>query len=272
MPPSVTFLLTTYNRASYLPSAIASILTQTYPHFELLIWDDGSTDGTLEIAQSYARQDDRIRLIAAPHQGRAQSLIAAHALAQGDYVGWVDSDDLLAPTALAETIAHLNTHPEVGMVYTDYQVIDEHNRPKGKGSRCRIPYSPQRLLVDFMTFHFRLMRRSVYEQVGGVDPSFPCAMDYDLCLKLSEVTEIHHLSRSLYTYRTHSQSISQGQRTEQIHHAARAVENALERRGLSDRYELEVQPPSRFRLRPKPKTSQGIPQNKALSPEPISRS
>ena len=270
MTSNITLILTTYNRSPYLSCAIESVLIQNHHNFELLIWDDGSTDRTLEIAQSYAREDDRIRLIAAPHQGRAQSLIAAHALAQGEYVGWVDSDDLLAPTALAETIAHFNTHPEVGMVYTDYQVIDEHNQLKGQGSRCRIPYSPQRLLVDFMTFHFRLMRRSVYEQVGGVDPSFPCAMDYDLCLKLSEITEIHHLPRSLYTYRTHSQSISQGQRAEQIHHAARAVKNALERRGLSDRYELEVQPPSRFRLRPKP-IAQGIPRNNALSPEPLSR-
>lgn len=107
----ISLLLTTYNRASYLSSAIASSLAQSYPHFELIIWDDGSTDRTLDIAQSYARQDDRIRLIAAPHQGRTQSLIAAHTLAQGEYVGWVDSDDLLAPTALAETIALLNTHP-----------------------------------------------------------------------------------------------------------------------------------------------------------------
>jgi glycosyltransferase involved in cell wall biosynthesis len=248
--PITTLILTTYNRSPYLSSAIASILAQTYPHFELILWDDGSTDRTLDIARFYARQDDRIRLIAAPHQGRAQSLIAAHALAQGEYVGWVDSDDLLAPTALAETIALFNTHPNIGMVYTDYQVMNEHNQITGLGSRCRIPYSPQRLLVDFMTFHFRLIRRSLYEQVSGVDSSFPCAMDYDLCLKLSEVTDIHHLARPLYTYRTHTQSISQAQRTEQITCAARAVNNALQRRGLSDRYQLEVQPPSRFRLRP----------------------
>ncbi|MBD3886392.1 glycosyltransferase [Phormidium tenue FACHB-886] len=255
MTASISLLLSVYNRDRYIAQAIESVLRQTHRDFELILWDDGSTDGSLDIAQSYAQRDDRIQLISAPHQGRARSLVGAHALAQGEYVGWVDSDDLLLPSALAETIAHFNTHPNIGMVYSDYEVIDEHNQLKGLGKRCRIPYSPQRLLVDFMTFHFRLMRRSVYEQVGGVDSSFPCAMDYDLCLKLSEVTEIRHLARPLYRYRSHCQSISQGQRHEQIDCAARAVRNALRRRGLSDRLELEVKPPSRFCLRQKAERS-----------------
>jgi glycosyltransferase involved in cell wall biosynthesis len=132
----ITLLLTTYNRSPYLSSATESILTQTYPNFELILWDDGSTDRSLQIARHYAQQDDRICLIAAPHRGRAHSLKAAHALAKGDYVGWVDSDDKLAPTALQEPIALLNTQPQVGMVYTDYEVIDAAERPKGLGKRC----------------------------------------------------------------------------------------------------------------------------------------
>jgi glycosyltransferase involved in cell wall biosynthesis len=237
MPPLISLILTTHNRAPYLPIALTSILAQTYPHFELILWDDGSTDDTPAIIQ--AHQDPRIRLFIAPHQGRTPALIAAHAQATGDYIGWVDSDDRLHPQTLAATLAQFT--PRIGMVYTDYQVINAHNQIQRLGSRCQIPYSKDRLLIDFMTFHFRLFRRSLYAQVGGIDPTLPCATDYDLCLKLSEITDIYHLPQPLYDYRSHSQSISQTQRNLQTACAQRAVQNAIERRGLSDRYTLNVQ-------------------------------
>lgn len=244
--------MTVYNRDRYLSDAIMSVLNQTDPNFELLIWDDGSTDRSVEIARHYGAQDKRIQLIAARHQGRAKALRAAMSAATGAYIGWIDSDDLLAPTALAETTALLNSNPAVGMVYTDYLVIDEHNQLLGPGQRCRIPYSKDRLLIDFMTFHFRLMRRPIYEQVGGVDLDFPCAQDYDLCLKLSEVTDIHHLEQPLYYYRTHAQSISIQQRVEQIEYAQKAIAKALHRRGLSDLYNINVEILGKFFLQPKP--------------------
>jgi glycosyltransferase involved in cell wall biosynthesis len=249
MPPLVSLILTVYNRDRHLSAAIESVLNQTYPNFELLIWDDGSTDRTASIAQHYAQHDRRIRLTCAPHRGRALSLQAAHAQAQGAYVGWIDSDDALAPTALAATVAVLEAHPTVGMVYTSYLVINSTNQVQQLGQRCQIPYSKERLLIDFMTFHFRLLRQSSYEQIGGIDNTLPCAMDYDLCLKLSEVTEIYHLSQPLYYYRHHSDTISYQQRLLQIECAQQAIENALVRRGLSDRIQLEVELVGRFRLR-----------------------
>ena len=106
----------------------------------------------------------------------------------------------------------------------------------------------QRLLIDFMTFHFRLMRREVYDVVGGIDPEFPQAQDYDLCLKISEVTEIYYLPQLLYYYRTHPDTISLGQQAAQIERSATAVKNALIRRGLSDRYFLNVTPSGRFHI------------------------
>jgi len=246
--PSVSIIMTIFNRGQYLEAAIESILSQTYPHFELILWDDGSTDRSLDLAAHYARQDSRIRLIAADHQGRALALKQAHDMATGVYVGWLDSDDRLDPAALAATTAILDTHPQVGMVYTQYHIIDAADRVIELGKRCHIPYSELQILVDFMTFHFRLMRRSVYEQVGGVDLSFPCAMDYDLCLKLSEVTQFYYLEQPLYFYRDHPESISQSQFSKQIHHSQRAVQNALERRGLDNVYELVIRPPSCFEL------------------------
>ena len=170
---SVSVIMTVFNRAQYLEAAIESVLSQTYSNFELLIWDDGSTDRSIDIAAHYARQDSRIRFIAAEHQGRALALKNAHDSAAGTYVCWLDSDDRLAPTALAATVEILEANPEIGMVYTQYQIIDAADRIGGLGSRCHIRYSDIQILVDFMTFHFRLIRRSIYEQVGGVDVSFP---------------------------------------------------------------------------------------------------
>ena len=246
-----SLVITVYNREHYLRTAIESVLRQTKGDFELLVWDDGSTDRSVEIACDCAQRDKRVRVVAAEHQGRAYSLKAAIAQTTGDYIGWVDSDDALAPTALEETIAVLDASPEVGLVYTDYMVIDEQGKVRGYGQRCRLPYSKERLLIDFMIFHFRLMRRCVYDQVGGIDETFECAQDYDLCLRLSEVTQVQQVKKPLYYYRHHPENISHQQRVQQILSSAEAVKRAIERRGLSDRFELDVQIVSRFSLRPK---------------------
>ena len=247
----ISLAITVYNRERYLAAAIESVLKQTHTNFELLILDDGSTDRSVEIASGYAEQDKRISVVAAPHTGRGPALQNALAATKGKYLCWVDSDDLLHPQALAATAEVLNSQPDVGMVYTDYLVIDEQGQVKGLGSRCQISYSPQRLLVDFMTFHFRLMRRSVYEQTGGIDPEFNAAGDYDLCLRLSEVTQIHHLNKPLYLYRHHRDNISHQSQLEQLHFTALAIQRALQRRCLTDTLELEVKVYPRFILRRK---------------------
>lgn len=118
MTAKISLVMTVYNRERYLATAIKSVLAQTYPDFELLIWDDGSTDKSLEIANDYAQRDRRVRVVAAEHQGRSPALKAAHSQATGAYLGWVDSDDALVPTALEETALVLNGHPELGLVYT----------------------------------------------------------------------------------------------------------------------------------------------------------
>jgi len=246
----VSLVITSYNRDRYLATAIASVLSQTYIHFELLVWDDGSTDDSVKVAQSYAQQDSRVRVVAAAHQGLSTSLKSAIAASSPHpYLGWVDSDDALAPTALAETVAVLSQQPETGMVYTDYCVMNADGQIGGLGSRCRKPYSPERLLVEFMTFHFRLLRRSVYEQVGGIDSTFERAEDYDLCLKFSEVSKIHHLKRSLYFYRQHGENVTNDV-LEMLHWTYRASQQALQRRGLAERYEIRISSELKLHMKP----------------------
>ncbi|MBD1809258.1 CHAT domain-containing protein [Microcoleus sp. FACHB-SPT15] len=230
MTVPISIVITTYNRERFLSAAIETVLAQTKQDFELLIWDDGSTDRSVEIAQHYAQQDRRVRVVVAQHLGRGRALKLAIAQTCGTYVGLVDSDDLLAPTALEETAQVLEREPNVGMVYTSYLDIDEQNAIVSYGYRCLVPYSKERLLHQFMTFHFRLIRRSVYEQVGGFNELFNCAQDYDLCLRLSEITEIRHVNQPLYYYRTHPQSISHQQQTQQARDAQLAIAQAYQRR------------------------------------------
>ena len=241
MPVPTSLVITTYNRDRYLGAAIESILTQTRHGFELIVWDDGSTDKSVEIAREYAKCDRRVRVIAAEHQGRIPSLQNAIAHAKGTYIGFVDSDDLLAPTALLETAAVLEANPEVGLVYTDYLDINQRGKILSYGKRCQIPYSKERLLLDFMTFHFRLMRRDVLDQVGGFDESMAYVEDYDLCLKLSEITEVRHVKKPLYYYRCHPGSDSQRYTKQQAKNSAQAIANAIHRRGMSDRFAIQLQ-------------------------------
>ncbi len=249
--PAVSMIMTVYNREQYFDWAIESVLVQTEPNLELIIWDDGSTDGSLSIIQDYAQRDARVRWFRGEHQGRAVALKLAHAEALAAYVGWIDSDDVLSPIALERTLSVLESRPELGMVYTDCRILDSANMVHGLGRTCELDYSPEALLTDFMTFHFRLLRRELYEQVGGIDCSLTAALDYDLCLKLSEITEIHHLKEALYFYRIHDARISTERRLEQIACSMRAVNSALERRGLTQQLELEVEIRSRFHLKPK---------------------
>ncbi len=260
MTAPISLVITTYNRQRYLKAAIESALSQTRGDFELLIWDDGSTDGSVGITQEYAKRDQRVRVVAAKHRGRVQALKSAIAQTTGRYIAWVDSDDLLAPAALKETAAVLDAQPEVGFVYTDYLDMEEGGRVRGYGARCHIPYSKERLLLDFMTFHFRLIRRTVFEQVGGLDESVPWAEDYDLCLKLSEVTQVRHIKKPLYYYRCHPQSISVTHSRQQAEDSVCAIAKALERRRLADycQVQLEILENSPFQSRVKLTPKQAI--------------
>ncbi|MBE9124809.1 MULTISPECIES: CHAT domain-containing protein [unclassified Coleofasciculus] len=235
MVAPISIVITTYNRERYLGAAIESVLWQTMGDFELLVWDDGSTDGSVEIIHEYAKRDRRVRVVAAEHQGRVLALKAAITQTTGTYIGWVDSDDILAPAALQETAAVLDAQTAVGMVYTDYLTMEESGKVRGYGNRCHIPYSKDRLLLDFMTFHFRLIRRSVYNQVGGINESFHYVEDYDLCLRLSEMTEVRHIQKPLYYYRNHSDNICHQHQAEQILQAHKAVARAIARRSLVNR-------------------------------------
>ncbi|WP_414754408.1 TIGR03032 family protein [Anabaena sp. CCY 9910] len=258
--PKVSLVMTVYNTEAYLIEALDSLLAQSFTDWELILWDDGSTDGSVTIAQSYAQRDARIRFYVGEHQGRGKALLQAHRLTRGDYVGWLDADDQLAPTALQTTVSFLDSHPDYGMVYTNHINMDTHGQPQGLGQRCQMPYSPMGLLVNMLTFHFRLLRQAIFEAVGGINPEFAPAEDYDLSLRVSEVTQIYHLEEPLYFYRINPNGLSHQQMLMQRQYSERAVNEALQRRGLTQMLRLVVdEATGKFRLQ----------QRESLSNHPI---
>lgn len=239
--------MTVRNRTRYLEAAIRSVLTQTFGDLLLIVVDDGSTDDTAAVAERVVASSAgkaRAMVVRRAHEGRFAALRHAHELAAkiapDALLGWVDSDDLLVDTAVAETVAYLDAQPACGMVYTQHLLIDEQSRVRGLGPRCLLPYSERGLLLTFLTHHFRLFRPEVYRAVGGVDASFAAAGDYDFCLKVSERASIEHLARPLYCYREHEDSISTGRQLEQVACTVRAIEAALARRGLAESLRLSV--------------------------------
>ncbi|MEM9100597.1 MAG: glycosyltransferase family 2 protein, partial [Pseudomonadota bacterium] len=121
--PRSSLIMTVFNREDLVGEAIESALAQSDPDFELIIWDDGSTDGTLQIARRYASSDDRIRVFSDKNQGRVGALISAIEQSQSPFFGILDSDDRLHEEALAKTLPVIESDPDIGIVYTDFQNI-----------------------------------------------------------------------------------------------------------------------------------------------------
>lgn len=252
VPPLVSLAVPIFGVARTLPQALESVLAQDEPRWECLLWDDGSRDGSRAIAAAYAARDPRFRLLGdGCNRGTAGALAAALQQARGDFVASLDGDDLLEPQALSAMLAFLHARPDLGMAYSQYREIDAGGGLHGLGPRCLLPYSPRHLLVAFMTFHFRLIRRGAYFAVGGYDPRARLAEDYDLCLRLSEQVGIGQLARPLYRYRVHAGSLSHTHRAQQVQASLAAARRALHRRGLHAHYQLELDAQGRHVLRPR---------------------
>jgi glycosyltransferase involved in cell wall biosynthesis len=251
--PLISIAVPIYNTARYLPAALDSLLAQDYPHWEALLWDDGSSDGSGQIAADYAARDARFRLLGdGNNRGAASVLTDSFTYANGRFLASVDSDDVLETRALSSMLAFMQRHPQLGMCYSQYTEISEIGHHLGLGRRCQTPYSPHHLLLEFMTYQLRMIRKEAYHAVGGIDPNARFAEDYDLCLRLSETCAIGHLPQPLYRYRIRSDSVSSSQRLQQIRATFAASERALQRRGMAASHALSLGIRARHVLKPKP--------------------
>ncbi|MDX1589792.1 MAG: glycosyltransferase [Oleiphilaceae bacterium] len=212
--PRVSVLIPAYNREPYILAAIDSVLSQDYAPLELIVIDDGSTDGTYPLLQEQSRLG-RIRLLSHPghaNRGQSASLNLGLRAATGDYLAILDSDDLFAPGKLTEQVGFLEKNPGVGMVYGYGHAVDAagHFLYALPGAHHEEPGDPCRLLLDcYMALPGgSLIRRSVLQQVGEFEEGFRAAQDHDMALRIMEKTRVAYLPSLAFYYRKHGDSIS----------------------------------------------------------------
>ena len=233
--PRISVVMATYETPEpFLREAIESVRAQAYPYWELCIADDASKSGHVrKVLDEYRALDERIKVVYRDENGHiARAGNSALELASGEFVGFLDHDDTLSPDALFETALAINRFPDVDMLYSDEDKIDE------AGLYCephfKPDWSPDSFLSRMYTCHFGVYRRSLVEALGGLRPEFSGSQDYDLVLRLTERTDkIHHIPRVLYHWRKHAGSVSGIARAKPYSSRAAeaAIAEALERRG-----------------------------------------
>jgi GT2 family glycosyltransferase len=218
--PTVSVVLPTYNRVGLLRQAVTSVLDQSFGDWELIIADDGSTDGTRRYLEGLS--DPRVRTLWMRHGGNpAVPRNAALRVARGEWVAFLDSDDLWLPTKLERQLEAMAAHPECGWSYTGYTLIDQHGAAlPERPSPVYRPVSGWILasLVEVIAGPCQpalLARRALLEELGGFDESFPLRADLDLLLRLAARSQVHALTATLTLVREHAgRTTSQRQVTE----------------------------------------------------------
>lgn len=199
--PCASVVIPCYKQALFLPEAVASVIAQTYPDWELIIVDDGSPDDTAVVAQRLIETypERRIRLLRQANRGLAEARNAGIAVARAPYILPLDADDAIAPEMLAQTIAALEARPAVGFVYTDVQRFGAE-----RNILRTLPYSRDRLRFECLMMPATLFRRAAWEQVGGFR-TFGAAQgyeDWDFWIGLAEAGwEGWHIAQPLLYYR-----------------------------------------------------------------------
>jgi glycosyltransferase involved in cell wall biosynthesis len=199
----VSVLMTAYNAEKYISESIDSILNQTFKNFEFIILNDGSTDRTLEIVQSY--KDIRIKIIDDGKLGYYKAKKRLITEANGDFIAIMDADDISYDTRLEVEVSFLLNNPEYGLVGTNAEWIDENNKKFGSGFNFN--YSPKelkaRLLFQNCFVHTSvLIRKSIidkyqlnYKEIAGED--------FDFWVQIAKYSKIKNIPSKLIKYRIH---------------------------------------------------------------------
>jgi Glycosyltransferases involved in cell wall biogenesis len=218
-----------------LEEAIESVLAQAYENWELLLIDDGSTAADLLSALPVlAARDQRIILKSlGKHEGISAASNQGLALARGEWVTFLDHDDVIEPDALFQIVKFLQLHPDADLIYSDEDKLgdDGFEAPLFKPD-----WSPDFFLSCNYVGHLTAVRRDIVKKAGGFRSQFDSAQDYDLFFRVIEQTNrIHHIPRILYHWRRSesSSAISVRQKPEQLEASRLAIEDHLKRRGES---------------------------------------
>jgi glycosyltransferase involved in cell wall biosynthesis len=208
----ISIITPSYNQANFIGQTIESILGQGMEGLEYIIIDGGSTDGTLDILRQYG---DRIKWVSEPDKGLADAVNKGIAMASGEVIGWLNSDDLYFPGTLKAVSDHFSIHSQCCWLYGRCNIIDSSGKErwkwitKYKNGRLK-KFSLDRLLREnFISQPAVFFRKELFEKAGRLDLSLKYAMDYDLWLRFAKITPACIITRELSGFRRHGKSKSE---------------------------------------------------------------
>jgi len=209
--PAVSVVVPTFNRLQYLRSAIDSVFAQTFTDWELIIADDGSEGGTAAYVAALANQPG-VKVLRLAHTGNPGTVRnSACRAALGEYIAFLDSDDVWLPEKLALQVASLRSHRQRGWSHTAFAVIDESGEPLRGPSRWW-PAADGWILESLIKMETviatssLIVRRELLEQVGGFDHKQRMCEDYDLFLRIAGLTEMDGIRETLLLKRRHAEN------------------------------------------------------------------
>lgn len=214
--PAISVVIATYNRARFLPETVESVLKQSLRDFELIVVDDGSTDGTFQMLESYG---DRLRVFHQENRGPSAARNLGVRNSRGRWIAIQDSDDICLPDQLEFLLDYAEKNPDLGMVFANGAYLGgrEHKRdtiiPKEKSAR--LARDGVRLVDLFeksiVRLQAALVSRESFLAIGGLDEELRICMDLDLSFRLFMRYPVAYLDRVVFLYRKHGGNIGQDQ-------------------------------------------------------------
>jgi len=197
----ISVIIPTYNRADLIKDAISTVLAQTYQNFEIVVVDDGSQDNTAEIIRDFG--DERIKYIYQENSGVSSARNNGIKNASGEYVAFLDSDDLWHPQKLEKQLSVLENNPDAGLVTTSSQYTTK--KIKKHCAKSNILLNPYKVFCGTPTL---LIRKNVLETAGLFDEYMALCEDWDLFFRISLVSKIRNVPEVLTYVRSHKGNLS----------------------------------------------------------------
>lgn len=207
----VSVIIPVFNCKEYLARSIESALAQSHSALEIVAVNDGSTDGSAEVLASYA---SRIKVINQPNAGPSAARNNGVAHASGNYLAFLDGDDLWDPRKTEVQLAALKAHPKAVAIYCDHRSIDAEDQILGYTGALEHSRSSGKILEDLIRGQriksptLVMVKREAFDAVGGFDPALRFSEDYDLWLRLAMMGPILYQVDTLASYRVHGGNIS----------------------------------------------------------------
>ncbi|MEO0757329.1 MAG: glycosyltransferase family 2 protein [Cyanobacteria bacterium J06648_16] len=207
--PKVSIIIPAFNAMKYLPATLENVAQQTFQDYEIIIVDDGSRDSIKEWAAQI--DDKRIRFFSQANAGSAAARNTGITHASGDFIAFLDADDLWDPTKLAKQVRTLEEDPQAGLVYCWVATIDANGHPQGKIYRNSAEGDVWTSLIEHDLTECGsnpMVRRNCFDRVGKFDSNFAYAQTWEMWLRIADVFPFRVIEEPLVYYRFHSSNIS----------------------------------------------------------------